>query len=71
MRVKLLVGRAGTDYAQSPDEIIEVSDREGARLIQSEQAEPVVADERETATARAPEHRAKTKAASKKRAAQG
>lgn len=67
MRVKLTIGRAGTDFAQSPGDIIEVSNSEGARLIESEQAVPVVEDQRETATVAPPEVRGKKKAASKKR----
>lgn len=67
MRVKLLVGRAGTNHAQSPGDIITVSNLEGARMIETQRAVPVVDDERETATAPPPEVRAKKKAASKKK----
>jgi len=40
MKVKLLVSRAGTDFTQSVGDIIEVSDDEGQRLLDSMQAEP-------------------------------
>ena len=38
MKVKLLVGRAGTGFVQNPGDIIEVSDVEGQRLLDSNQA---------------------------------
>lgn len=41
MKIKLLVSRAGTGFAQSVGEIIDVSADEGARMIQAEQAIPV------------------------------
>lgn len=67
MRVKLTVGRSGTDFTDNPGDIITVSNREGARLIETQQAVPVVEDQRETATAPPPEVRAKKKASSKKK----
>lgn len=67
MRVKLTVGRSGVDFTDNPGDIITVSNREGARLIESQQAVPVVEDHRETATVAPPEVRGKKKAASKKR----
>lgn len=38
MKVKLLVSRAGTNFTQSVGDVIEVSDDEGKRLIDSLQA---------------------------------
>lgn len=67
MRVKLLKGRAGIGWKQEPGEIVEVSSGEGARMIEAQQAVPVVEDQRETATVTPPEVRGKKKAASKKR----
>lgn len=52
MKVKLLVSRAGVDFSQNAGEEIEVSDAEGKRLIEANQAEPVgrapAADKKET-----------------------
>ena len=48
MKVKLLVSRAGTNFAQSIGEVINVSADEGARMIQSEQAVPVNGSARRT-----------------------
>jgi len=41
MQVKLLVARAGASGAQNRGEIIDVSNDEGVRMIQAEQAEAV------------------------------
>lgn len=41
MKVVLLVSRAGTNFSQSVGDIIEVSDGEGKRLIDSMQAKPL------------------------------
>lgn len=49
MKVKLLIARAHADGAQNRGEIIEVSDAEGARLIEAKQAEPVRRSAPETA----------------------
>lgn len=40
MKVKLLVARVGDGFSQSPKEIIDVDPKEGARLIESQQAVP-------------------------------
>lgn len=65
MKVELLVSRAGTNFSQSVGDIIEVSDAEGKRLLDSNQAKtvrgkpssrlPVV----ESAARKAPKKRAK------------
>jgi hypothetical protein len=60
MKIKLLVGRAGADFAQSPGEVVEVSDAEGKRMIEAGQALPDAAMKKETATKKAvPEMAAK------------
>jgi len=41
MKVELLVSRAGTNFTQSVGEVIEVSDDEGKRLLDSNQAKAV------------------------------
>jgi hypothetical protein len=41
MKVELLVSRAGTNFTQSVGEVIEVSDDEGKRLLDSNQAKTV------------------------------
>ncbi len=41
MKVKLLVSRAGIDFAQNVGEVIEVSKDEAQRLLDSGQAEAV------------------------------
>ena len=41
MKVVLLVSRAGTNFTQSVGEVIEVSDDEGKRLLDSNQAKTV------------------------------
>ena len=41
MKVELLVSRAGTNFTQSVGEVIEVSDDEGKRLLDSSQAKAV------------------------------
>lgn len=65
MKVVLLVSRAGTNFTQSVGDVIEVSDDEGKRLLDSNQAKaaggkspgrlPVV----ESAARKAPKKRAK------------
>lgn len=50
MRVRLLVSRAGILFAQNAGEVIEVSDGEAKRMIDSQQAEPVGAGGVETAS---------------------
>lgn len=47
MKVKLLISRAGVNFAQNAGEVIDVSETEGLALIQANQAEP--AQEKETA----------------------
>ena len=42
MKVKLLVGRAGADFSNSPGEVIDVDAAEGQRLCESGQAEAVL-----------------------------
>jgi hypothetical protein len=61
MRIKLLVGRAGVDFAQNPGEEIKVGVAEAARMIATGQAVEVDAApprprraKRETAAKRAP-----------------
>lgn len=46
MKVKLKVSRAGVGFSQNAKEVIEVSDEEGARLINAGQADPVNVIER-------------------------
>lgn len=46
MKVKLLVGRAGADFSNSPGEVIDVDAAEGQRLCESGQAEAVAASTR-------------------------
>lgn len=41
MKVKLLVSRAGVDFAQNVGDEIDVSDDEGVRMIEAGQAMPV------------------------------
>lgn len=41
MKVKLLTSRAGIDFAQDAGDVIEVSNDEAKRLLESGQAEPV------------------------------
>lgn len=48
MKVKLLISRAGAKFAQAAGEVVEVSEREGAALIDAGKAEPV--SFKETAT---------------------
>lgn len=49
MKVKLLTGRAGSDWSQDAGQVVEVSKEEGQRLVESGQAEPVQ-EKREKAT---------------------
>lgn len=48
MKVKLLISRSGKDFTQSAGEVVEVSEREGAALIDAGKAEPI--SFKETAT---------------------
>ena len=41
MKVKLLVGRAGTGFSQNVGEVVEMSDAKAKRLIDAGQAEAV------------------------------
>lgn len=41
MKVKLLVSRAGVDFAQGVGDVIDVENDEAKRLLESGQAEPV------------------------------
>lgn len=41
MKIKLLVSRAGVDFAQSAGDEVEVSDAEARRMIEAGQAAPV------------------------------
>lgn len=41
MKVKLLVGRAGADFSQSPGEIVDLPTDEAQRYVESGQAELV------------------------------
>jgi hypothetical protein len=50
MKIKLLTSRAGVGFAQSAGDEIEVSDAEGARMVEAGQAIPVREATRETAT---------------------
>lgn len=50
MKVKLIVGRAGADFSQSPGEVVEVDAAEGKRMIDAGQALPETAGKKETAT---------------------
>jgi hypothetical protein len=58
MRIKLLVGRAGGDFAQNPGEEIEVGAAEATRMIAADQAV-------ETDAAPPPRRRAKRETAAK------
>jgi hypothetical protein len=61
MRIKLLVSRAGVDFAQNPGEEIEVGEAEAARMIATGQAV-------ETDAAPPPKRRAKRETAAKRAA---
>lgn len=50
MKIKLLTSRSGLDGAFAIGDEIDVSDAEGARMIEAGQAMPVRAEKRETAT---------------------
>lgn len=50
MNVKLTVSRGGGRLSQSAGQVVEVSEEEGARLIEAGQAEAVSAKGKETAT---------------------
>jgi len=56
MKVKLLVGRASPNHADSPGDILTVSEEEGRRLIEKGRAE-LVPEEPEKATRRRREKR--------------
>lgn len=48
MKVKLLISRAGSDFAQNAGDIVEVGEAEARRMVEAGQAEPVSV--KETAT---------------------
>ena len=48
MKVELLVSRSGPGGAFSPGQVITVSDAEGLRMIEKDQAKPVQKPERAT-----------------------
>lgn len=50
MKVKLLVSRCGPDVSQNAGDEIEVSDAEGKRMIEADQAVPVRSEKKQTAT---------------------
>lgn len=50
VKVRLIVSRAGTGFAQSAGDVIEVSDQEAKRMIAAEQAVPVRGEKPRTAT---------------------
>lgn len=52
MKIRLLVGRAGTDFAQNRGDEIDVDTEEGLRMIAAEQAELIRQDEPEKAVKR-------------------
>jgi len=56
MKVKLIVGRSGDGWSQSPGEVIEVTNEEGKRLIEKQRAVPV-REKREKATRKQQEER--------------
>lgn len=49
MKVKLLVSRSSVDFVQNAGDVIEVSDKEGERMIAAHQALPVREEKREKA----------------------
>lgn len=53
MKIRLLVGRAGANFAQNRGDEIEVGTEEGLRMIAAEQAELIRQDEPEKAVKRA------------------
>lgn len=60
MKIKMLVGLAGNEYALSPGDEREFPDSEAIRLIEAEYAVPVAEVKTERAVAhQAPERRAK------------
>lgn len=50
MKVKLLVGRCGADFSQSPGDIVDVTDGEAARMIEAGQAEPLRFEQKQNAS---------------------
>jgi len=50
MKLKLLVGRAGPGFSQSPGEVVDVPDQEAKRMIEAGQAVVEAAPKKETAT---------------------
>jgi hypothetical protein len=62
MKVKLLVSRGGPGIDQRAGDEIDVSDAEGKRMIEANQAVPVgrgpAAEKKETATKKAPAEKA-------------
>ena len=60
MKIKLLVGRAGRDFSQSPGEVVDVVAAEAQRMIEAGQAVAEGDPKKETATKKtAPEKAAK------------
>lgn len=52
MQVKLLVSRVGANFSQSRGEVVEVSDAEAIRMVESGQAELIRAASPEKAVSR-------------------
>lgn len=52
MKVKLLVSRAGVGFVQNRGDEIEVSDDEGARMIEASQAIEIIGLKKETASSK-------------------
>ena len=52
MKVKLLVSRAGAGFVQNRGDEIEVSDDEGARMIEAGQAIEIIGLKKETASSK-------------------
>lgn len=51
MKVKLLVGRAGINFSQSPGDIIDVTDKEAKAMIAAGQAQSVSTKKKAAKTA--------------------
>ena len=48
MKVKLKISRAGNGFSQKPNDIVEVTDKDGLRLIETGKAERVVKKKKES-----------------------
>jgi hypothetical protein len=57
MKIRLLVSRAGIDFAQNRGDVIEVSDREAIAMIEQGQAVPETEEVQERAVRRKPVER--------------